>query len=164
MVQDRQMLKEIVKAKANAKLLGGANSTDEPDEGLIKRLSEPLTLAFLNAYGQLFVSLIVVTFSIMGAVGGVSQPPAVNLRLPFGLTFGTLFYSPAVLSLALIPAWTSRRWQIVAVIATLLNAGIMLLFALTSTEGFFLPMVGYLVSAWLVGRVWIRGRENSAPF
>ena len=69
-------------------------------------------------------------------------------------------YALPFLSFTLVFALESSRWQVIAVVAMLLNAGLMLLAAIVVDVVFFLPMVGYTVSAYLVGYVWIERRKE----
>lgn len=65
------------------------------------------------------------------------------------------------LSLPLVLALEYPSWQIVATVSMLLNAGLMLLAASVLGTVFFLPMVGYVVSAGLVGYVWVKRRKEA---
>ena len=92
----------------------------------------------------------------MGAVNSPPSPALVpTLENYVPLSFGVIFFAPAGFSLSLIPAWASRRWQIIAVAAMLLNAVLMLLIALTSVRAFFIHVVGYLFSVFLVQRAYV---------
>lgn len=65
-----------------------------------------------------------------------------------------------ILPIALVPAYDRWRWRIVAFFAMLSNAGLLLLAALFVNTVLFIPMVGYIVSAVLVGYVLLMRRNT----
>ena len=138
------------------------SKSDEQQTGKPKRL---IIFALLNAYGQFLVSLLVTVVSAVSSIGSTSSFSIVAMGSPlYSLVkhffVGLLVYITPAIALVLIPALRNRQWKLLAIIAMLLNAGIMLLFALTGGGiGFFLPMAGYLLSAWLVRRALL-GQKN----
>ena len=132
------------------------SKSDEQQTGKSQRL---MTLALLNACAQYLLWGILLVFVFLSL--GSSRRPIMPVTGddPLFPLVSDMFSAPGlispILSLALVPAIRSRRWQVVAIVATLLNAGLMLLVALLFDTVFFLPMVGYLVSVWLIGRVLV---------
>lgn len=136
---------------------------NESDENSVNISSRLVSFALFNACAQwlLYDVLIVFVFLDLSASRSPIIPVTRDDPLsPFisDLSLAPWFVSP-VLSLSLIPAIRSRYWQVVGVIATLLNAGLMLVVALFMDTLMFLPMVGYIVSTLLVESVLL-GRKS----
>ena len=133
------------------------------DERLKAKRNRPITLALMNAYAQFFVWFLFWAFLLLTLSGG-SSVVTITKDSPLFPLSTLAFYAPGYalpfLAFTLVFALESSRWQVIAIVAMLLNAGLMLFAALVIDVVFFLPIVGYIVSAYLVGYVWVKRRKE----
>ena len=124
-------------------------------------------IALLNAYVQVGIWFLLFVFTIitLGFSSMIELAPDHPKSSLFSLAFDYPLFVLPILSVALIPARDSRKWQVIALIATLLNAGLVFLSALlVDVTFFFVPMVGYLVSTFLVGLALNKASEHLRGF
>lgn len=147
-------------------LLGKVTILNKADEK--PKPNKLIMFAFINACVQIGIWYILSGLSL--ATFGYGSSPVIEITRddPMFSFVMFVFRDPAlilpVLSIALLLARESRRWQAIALIAMFLSAGLMLLSVLFLDNVFLIPMVGYIVSAVLVGLVLVITSEHLRGF